>query len=679
MMMSNEYLDTMRAFFKNRPRLNDWQHQKADEAKQSEAYYQAHPLTPQDQVRINQKIERILDATTVLDQASEQAAQSTEMAVTSVLGLTTMPVQLGLSFGSLALGELVSRRTKNPLVGLANYFAILGAGLIPTFAIEGFSAIWGAQQETRASRIARRETRQAELANPNRYALFTEEQQRMAVEKVAQISNEAIEAEEKARDAKTDGLGGAFHQLKTLATDKKSHERDDLLNEVDERLSKPPQAFSQRSEKDLKEDAALVSNITRTINDRSESYTENIENAYSTLASGFSFVVAPLLTFGVSSLIKKTIGQDIGWAGKAGVFLLLEIPLLMFGTRLERDGAKVARWKARQDMKNNPNSLLAVPDQAKASVQGIKDEHFKPKGLWDSFKQAFTLPFEFAKDQKAYHAWEKTEGMEEKKRRKALDQIQLSPEQMEEAKRLQARTNEAFTLTDEYSQESEMMEASTDTLKEIVREIPTFALMAPAVAVIAGHYVPLPKVKWLEKTAKDLGVQRTASNGKTWEPLLSHWRLETIEKSLKSEEFREKATRKLTNLATKLNTLLEEKPFLKPLKKYLDNVNQDLSKLNVKMQSLPPEQAKNVRKWLKEASNYKTLRNTAIGVGATTAVSGLAVLLGPGLLLNSLFTRWQKDSMRVGLMQADDAMKHPNFFKLDGEEDPNQDAKPSFV
>jgi hypothetical protein len=52
--------------------------------KPSKAYYKAHPLTPQDQARVNQKIERILGATTELDQASEQAAQSTEVAVGSV-------------------------------------------------------------------------------------------------------------------------------------------------------------------------------------------------------------------------------------------------------------------------------------------------------------------------------------------------------------------------------------------------------------------------------------------------------------------------------------------------------------------------------------------------------------------------------------------------------------------
>ena len=456
MMMSNEYLDTMQAFFRNRPRLNDWQQQKADETKQSDVYYQAKPLQPKDQARVNQKVERILDATTVLDQASEQAAQSTEMAISSIVGLGSLPVVMGLSAGSALLATKALLKAKNPLLGVSKYATIFALGLIPTFAIEGFLAIWGAQQETRASRIARRQTRQNELANPNRYALFTEEQKQMATQKAAQIPNDEIEALEKFRNDKTNGFSGGLNQLKTLATDKQSHERDDLLNEVNDRLQKPAQAFSPQSEKDLKEDAALVSNITRTINDRSESYTENIENAFGTLATGL-ILMGGLSAKVIGHLIKKKMGKDIGWQGQLGVFVLLEIPLLMLGTRLERDGAKVARWKARQDIKNNPNNMLAVPDEDKASVQGIKDENFKPKGIWDSFKQAFTLPFEFMKDHKAYQAWDKTEGMEEKKRRKALDQIQLSPEQVEDAKRLQARTHEAFSLTDEYSQDSEMM------------------------------------------------------------------------------------------------------------------------------------------------------------------------------------------------------------------------------
>jgi hypothetical protein len=618
MMMSNEYLDTMQAFFRNRPRLNSWQQQKADETKQSDVYYQAKPLQPQDQARVNQKVERILDATTVLDQASEQAAQSTEVAIGGVVGLGTLPVVMGLSVGSLFLAENALKKAKNPLLGLSKYLTILGAGVIPTLALTGFSAIWGAQQETRASRIARRQTRQAELANPNRYALFTEEQKQIAAQKASHISNEAIEAEEKVKNDKTDGIGGAFHQLKTLVTDKNAHERDALLNEVDERLNKPAQAFSPQSEKDLKEDAALVSNITRTINERSESYTENVENAYQTLSLGFSSLVALPLTLGITYLLSKTkILKEGDFSTKALVglvtFLILEIPLLMLGNSLERDGARVARWKARQDIKNNPNSMLAVPDEDKASVQGIKDENFKPKGIWDSFKQAFTLPFEFMKDHKAYQAWEKTEGIEEKKRRKALDQIQLSPEQREKAKRLQARTHEAFNLTDEYSQDSEMMEASTDTLKQIAGEIPQLALMAPAVAIVAGHYVPLPKVKWLEEAAKTHGIEVPTTDVKKWEPLLTDWRLEALKES-----------------------------------KQVKWVQNQYKEINEKM--------------------GKALFNKGL---LFPIIGGLAVLLGPVLLLNSLFTRWQKDSMRVGLMQADDAMKHPNFFKLDGEEKQN--------
>jgi len=385
---------------------------------------------------------------------------------------------------------------------------------------------------------------------------------------------------------------------------------------VNDRLNKPAQAFSPQSEKDLKEDAALVSNITRTINDRSESYTENIENAYGTLATGFNAVVGLPLSIGLAHLFSKTkIGKEGGWmlqlaSGVASLFLL-NTPLLFIGNALERDGARVARWKTRQDIKNNPNSMLAVPDEDKASVQGIKDKNFKPKGIWDSFKQAFTLPFEFMKDHKAYQNWERTEGIEEKKRRKALDQIQLSPEQAEDAKRLQARTHEAFSLTDEYSQESEMMEASTDTLKQI----------APITTFLA-------------------------------------------EPQAEQEEA-------LEGFQKKLDKLLEEKPFLKPFKQYGEDLVKDALKLTEEMGTTHSEKASQWTKWIQEGYKYKTLRNTGVGVVGTLAIGGLAVLLGPVLLVNSIFTRWQKDSMRVGLMQADDSMKHPNFFKLDGEEKQN--------
>ena len=111
--------------------------------------------------------------------------------------------------------------------------------------------------------------------------------------------------------------------------------------------------------------------------------------------------------------------------------------------------------------------------------------------------------------------------------------------------------------------------------------------------------------------------------------------------------------------------------FLKKFKQYGENLANDGFTLISEMASKHPEKTKSWTKWIQEGYKYKTLRYTGIGVAGTVAVGGLAVLLGPVLLANSIFTRWQKDSMRVGLMQADDAMKHPNFFKLDGEEKQN--------
>ncbi len=210
------------------------------------------------------------------------------------------------------------------------------------------------------------------------------------------------------------------------------------------------------------------------------------------------------------------------------------------------------------------------------------------------------------------------------------------------------------------------------------------ALFAPAAAVVAGHYVPLPKVKWLEKAAKTHGVEVPKSDAKGWEPLLNDWRLETMGKSAQAfvmkkiepittflAEPQAEQEEALEGFQKKLDKLLEEKPFLKPFKQYGEDLVKDALKLTEEMGTTHSEKASQWTKWIQEGYKYKTLRNTGVGVVGTLAIGGLAVLLGPVLLVNSIFTRWQKDSMRVGLMQADDSMKHPNFFKLDGEEKQN--------
>jgi hypothetical protein len=162
----------------------------------------------------------------------------------------------------------------------------------------------------------------------------------------------------------------------------------------------------------------------------------------------------------------------------------------------------------------------------------------------------------------------------------------------------------------------------------------------------------LPKNKWLEQKAKHykIPIQDTK---KKWEPLLQNWRLDVLNAQCEARQ------KQLSAWGEKKMDALTQ--FLES-KLFLGFLGRDLKEAKTAGKSILAKDLELLDK-VGEALNHKILSKYVLG----GFVLGAGVLTLPFLLLNSVFTRLKKEAAEVGLMRANEAMKHPNFFRIDEE------------
>jgi hypothetical protein len=123
---------------------------------------------------------------------------------------------------------------------------------------------------------------------------------------------------------------------------------------------------------------------------------------------------------------------------------LLAISASIWGATIQKEAARVGRFKAKQELMNNPERLVYIPDEKTGEIKDVQISNEK-KGFFKFMKEAW-------KNSKEYDKWKKNEGAQEKKIAKALENIELTDDQLKEAKRLQYNTFKTFNKVDEKSQ-----------------------------------------------------------------------------------------------------------------------------------------------------------------------------------------------------------------------------------
>lgn len=458
-----DVFDNYKKYRQYKPEYTEWKkNQDLQEAKRQQ-YLKNNPAESN-----NEDIKRgkaLLHAIDVMDEYSQTNAEdmevATEMAAGQVTGLVDMAGIL-LGFALINVPAVKNRMAKYAgknktlqiifdLVPTAIGLAAATIAMVPVTA-------WAARVQVGASRKGRFEAMNKDLKNPVHFAVLTEEQTKEAKEKAKNIPvDEDMKRMLKASKGFNMGFMDTIRTLKKLAKNdteyekqKEAFEKEIFANEMN--FEKP---LSHEAIRKAKRDKQILSKLVQKIDIASQDYAENVELATNTasVAALGSGVLVGWLSNKVLKLFKANPNSKLVKFAPWAIGLALTLTVSTMAAKVQKQASRVARFNIRKEMSENPQSLVYVDDEKADTVKDVKvNKETKPnffEFLWQAYK-----------DNKVYTKYLKKEGLEEKKFHKALENMQLSEQQLKEAKTLQRNTFKTFNKVDENSQTySESVEA----------------------------------------------------------------------------------------------------------------------------------------------------------------------------------------------------------------------------
>lgn len=440
-----------KSYKKYAPQYAEWKATRdLADAKRQEYLRQNPSAINQDDIKKSKALLRAID---VMDEYSQKRAEDTEVATEEIIGwgvsiAMTLGAGLGLLFkNNKGILKLSSKFTKDEKA-LPEVAKLVSGGIGGILGLTAASFplySWAAKAETKASRKGRFEAMNKELKDPKIFATLNDEQEKKL--------NENLEILKEVKEKKDylKGLKESWEAVKGIVVDSKEYLEQKTNFEID--LIRDKKHFDKKLTpeeiEDAKHDQQLLTKLVEKIDIASQDYAENAELATSALITG-TFAFSTLF-----SLLYEKVAKSLNWK-KTSVPAVLS-GLLMFGASIwgasvQKEAARVGRFKAKQELMNNPERLVYVPDEKTGEIKDIQISNEK-KGFFKFMKDAW-------KNSKEYDKWKKNEGAQEKKLSKALENIELTDEQLKEAKRLQYNTFKTFNKVDEKSQKyAESIEA----------------------------------------------------------------------------------------------------------------------------------------------------------------------------------------------------------------------------
>lgn len=483
-----------KAYKKYEPAYPGWKYACDLKESKRQEYLRRHPESiDQNDIQRGKVLIRAID---VMDEYSQKRAEDMEVATETAVGY-------GLDaaiFGGAAVGAVVGnlKPVKNALMkhlGKDKYSKYVGKGLpLGIGALAGMIAAfpmfaWAAKAEVAASRRGRFEAMRKDLKNPKGFAVLTE----------AQIK----EAEKKAQDIVINdskksafSLSNGFKTLKEMATDSKEYRAHKKQFDL-ELLEAEKHMNDEMTPEEIlkaKKDQQLLTKLVEKIDIASQDYAENAELATQALVVGtlgFGTLFNLLLSKALKAMKIKSEGKITAIAQI--VAAIIPVILSIASAQIQKQASRVGRFKIKQDLLNNPSKLVYVADENIADLKDVNVIQDRKEGLFKFLAHAW-------ENNKEYNNYQKTTAKQEEKFYKAIETLELTPEQMKDAQTLQRNTFKTFNKVDEKSQKySESIEALGQAITLPI------SLIFTAVGLIIG-------TKYLTKGVKSNSKLEMASN-----------------------------------------------------------------------------------------------------------------------------------------------------------------------
>ena len=537
-----QFFNSIKEVSKNYSKYDAWEQEQADKRAQKEYLQKNIELSPDKVELTKKKAETVIRATELMDARSEDNCQNMEQwtGMVSMIPLTLLTVfqkpveayfvtksenkynkkieELKNSIANVkdeaklfkVQGEINALHSKSykksvkitQKVSIGFLLAMLGSaiGMI----------LWGNSKQKEASRIGRYQAKQNELQGLENFIVYTPEQ----LEKCKEIAKTI--PDEKTRE----GIIQMIRELKALSRDKYAYkewlaQKDPNEIEKLKQLTLSPEEFVKANE-----DRELIVNVVKDINIKAEEYSENVENAFDTI-DAVSWLLAVPIGLGVNKIL-KSLKVGVSSNGRAGISMavsvLTPLGILLASTIEEKKAARIGRYKARQDLLENPANLMVYSDEDMKKAEQVKAPEQK-QGFFAKLGNSFAFLKTYIKDKSEYNKYKKTQQKENEKIQKALKDIETTDAQKEDAKKLQKNVFRAFDEIDEMSQRySEDVEAACDISKQMASTIWSLGTITAAalsmVSISKGKFPITKLANWITNLSfKEESSIRKAING----------------------------------------------------------------------------------------------------------------------------------------------------------------------
>ena len=483
-----------KAYKKYEPAYPCWKYARDLKESKRQEYLRRHPESiDQNDIQRGKVLIRAID---VMDEYSQKRAEDMEVATETAVGYGLDAAIFGGAAAGAVIGNL--KPVKNFLMkhfGKDKYTKYIGKGLpLGIGALAGMIAAfpmyaWAAKAEVAASRRGRFEAMRKDLKNPKGFAVLTE----------AQIK----EAEQKAQNIVIDNgkkspfsISNGFKTLKEMATDSKEYRAHKKQFDL-ELLEAEKHMNDEMTPEEIlkaKKDQQLLTKLVEKIDIASQDYAENAELATQALVVGtlgFGTLFNLLLSKALKAMKIKSEGKITAIAQI--VAAIIPVILSIASAQIQKQASRVGRFKIKQDLLNNPSKLVYVADENLADLKDVNVIQDRKEGLFKFLAHAW-------ENNKEYNNYKKTTAKQEEKFYKAIETLELTPEQMKDAQTLQRNTFKTFNKVDEKSQKySESIEALGQAITLPI------SLIFTAVGLIIG-------TKYLTKGVKSNSKLEMASN-----------------------------------------------------------------------------------------------------------------------------------------------------------------------
>ncbi|MBR5304509.1 MAG: hypothetical protein IKU37_06755 [Candidatus Gastranaerophilales bacterium] len=166
--------------------------------------------------------------------------------------------------------------------------------------------------------------------------------------------------------------------------------------------------------------------------------------------------------------------------------LLTTIAGAFIGLKLQKASARAGRYKAKQKIANDPRNFVGYSEKDFEEVKNVKAQK---KTFGEKVKETITFIPRVIKDYIEYEKFRKTEAKQDKKLLNELVKLDVTEEQLNEAKDLQRKVFTTFENVDDKSQEySESIEALNEMTMPLLPVIGFGTAVAPIVIGLVKAY-----------------------------------------------------------------------------------------------------------------------------------------------------------------------------------------------